>query len=383
MYIRVSTHPVFGESISPFENTLAGTLMAPTTPPNVDTLTCRLLHAANVAYGISFNKAGGFVPPSPYYENARFVTPPIPLVASTNNIDGCLIGTLQGSATDPAQPSVVLAFRGTYPPDPGPYQRGERTAAFLRDWANNFVADPVDFKANSGATVVVPGKVHRGFAGSVQTLFDKGLVQALKQRLSAYPGAPLYVTGHSKGGAMAYLGAVCLQRMHQINPAAVITFAAPRVGDQTFVNAYNASGINSLRYEFQDDIVPNLPPSNTRINRAISLIATPSAIASKVLSSFKLKLEEILRVKQAYDIVNSLHALKTVEFESAGTLRFIDWEWRIVGDSPELQTARNQRLAMWLLYPRLWPQAIRTIALAHPASCGSGYMRAICPTGGC
>jgi hypothetical protein len=298
-------------------------------------------------------------------------------VAGTNYIDACLIGTLQGPATNPAQRNVVLAFRGTHPPQ----QVYAELKSFIQDWGNDFIAEPVDFKANQGSTVVAPGKVHKGFRDSVNSLFDQKLVQCIKQRLDAHAhaGARLFVTGHSKGGAMAYLGALRLQRMHQITPAAVVTFAAPRPGDQSFVNAYNNAGINSLRFEFQDDIVPNLPPSNIWINRAVSLLAAPSAVSARILSSLNLKLEKRLQLN--YDILNSLRALRTVDFESAGTLRFIGWDKRIVADSPELQSARNVKRAWLLLLPINWIKAAPIFSLAHPAGCGTGYMRAICPTG--
>jgi hypothetical protein len=382
MYIRDTDSPLIGEATRPFGHTLAGALSS-------EAIDCRLLHAANVAYGVSFSKEDSFVPLQPFYDKVQFVGPSIALSSGTNFIDGCLIGTLRGSAIDPAQTSIVLTFRGTYPPDPGINQRGE-LGTFIRDWANNFIAKPVPFLENPGGRLIGPGMVHEGLASSVQHLFNMGLVDKVRELMNSYPGSPLYVTGHSKGGAMACIAALRLLRMHKIYPTKVVTFAAPRVGDQTFVNAYNASLPNTLRYEFQDDIVPHLPPSNAFINTVISssvntLIGVPGVLLMKVVSSLKLDVTQLLKVKQSYEIVDSLRSLGGAEFVSAGDLRFINWESEpeIVTDSPELQKERALRLGIMLVWAKNWPDALMKFKNAHPAGCGSGYMKAVCRTGGC
>jgi len=336
-----------------------------------DDLCTRLLCAANDAYGIGFVKSGTFTPRSPFHEKAGFTdAAPTIIVSGANNIDACMIATMQGPSSNPAQRDIVLAFRGTFPPTD--ISSMHDLPALMRDWGNDFLAEPVDF--TTGSSVIAPGKVHKGFRDSLKSLFDQGLAQRVQERLTS--GVRLYVTGHSKGGALAYLGALRLFRMHQIKPAGVVTFASPRPGDGAFVNSYASAGINSLRWEFQDDMVPNLPPSNIRINQLISALATPSAITSRILAALNIT---IPATEMSRQIVNSLRALKTVEFESAGSLRFIHWDSTIRTDSPELQAERNIRTAVLLLWPKYWVEAVTKIPQAHMAGCGSGYMSKIGP----
>jgi hypothetical protein len=77
---------------------------------------------------------------------------------------------------------------------------------------------------------------------------------------------PLYVTGHSKGGSIAFLAAMrcksALAAKGLRNPVYVCTFAAARPADQDFANAFDAVIQHAVRYENADDIVPLVPPEN-------------------------------------------------------------------------------------------------------------------------
>lgn len=55
-------------------------------------LQCRLLCASVAAYGI--NKVGTFIPHDPYYSAVKFIKPPVALLAGDDDIDACLIGTI-------------------------------------------------------------------------------------------------------------------------------------------------------------------------------------------------------------------------------------------------------------------------------------------------
>jgi hypothetical protein len=170
----------------------------------------RLICASNCTYQID---GSGTLPTDPgntYYSGAGFSGAPKTFLADI--IDACLVG----SNAD----GVVLAFRGTLPLDFHDHDS-------LRDWLNNLAADLVrpDWLPDDS-----PARVHQGFLGSLENLRTLGAFDEGNRRLQAAgPGAPLLITDHSKGGALAPLAALQFWVKNQL-PSRVITFAAPRVG---------------------------------------------------------------------------------------------------------------------------------------------------------
>lgn len=151
---------------------------------------------------------------------------------------------------------VVVAFRGSLPPFFG----GHDGWAVLLDWLNDGLAACV-------ARSDYPGGVHLGFAESMRRLWDDhdwepGVRAAIQQQLDLGARRHLFVTGHSKGGALANL---CAMRAAELPgwramPISVATIAAARAGNAEFARAYAASRIACLRYELPSDLVPHLPP---------------------------------------------------------------------------------------------------------------------------
>lgn len=70
------------------------------------------------------------------------------------------------------------------------------------------------------------GRVHAGFLAA----FDK-VHAPLKAALARYPGVPLYITGHSLGGALAL---VATRYLGSDSTGATYTFGCPRAGDDVF-----------------------------------------------------------------------------------------------------------------------------------------------------
>jgi len=90
------------------------------------------------------------------------------------------------------------------------------------------------------------GKVHRGFIEAFGPLWRE-----LKADLTELK-SPVFFTGHSLGGAMASLAAT------HVAPSGLITFGAPRVGDQAFIALLEKFSVD--RFVSCSDLVPTLPP---------------------------------------------------------------------------------------------------------------------------
>jgi len=125
----------------------------------------------------------------------------------------------------------VLAFRGTL----------TEGLASVADWYNDFHADLISDPR-------FPGRVHAGFLES----FDN-LLPAIKDKIDLKSHKQLYITGHSKGGALAFLAAHLFADLAPF----CVTFAAPRVGDYHFATDYRPL---TIRFESPKDLVPRLPP---------------------------------------------------------------------------------------------------------------------------
>ncbi|CAH1223988.1 hypothetical protein PAECIP111893_05061 [Paenibacillus plantiphilus] len=132
--------------------------------------------------------------------------------------------------------AAILAFRGS---------------GSAVDWVNDFIAYQVKFRpVNAG------GHTHCGFTDVYMSARDR--IFELLDKLP--PGKPLFITGHSLGGALATLAALDIAANRGPEGIVVYTFASPRVGDPQFARAYNRLVTNSFRLRNEHDIVPHLPP---------------------------------------------------------------------------------------------------------------------------
>jgi triacylglycerol lipase len=134
-----------------------------------------------------------------------------------------------------SETALVVAFAGTDPVV-----------------AANWITD-LDIRSTAGGT-------HRGFDDGVQGVWPDLAAALMASR------KPVYLTGHSLGGALATLAAWrIVGRLHAEagRIAGVVSFGAPRIGNETFVASYRGRGLwrKTVRLRYGDDIVPRVPPS--------------------------------------------------------------------------------------------------------------------------
>ena len=110
----------------------------------------------------------------------------------------------------------LLAFRGTEPTEWGDLKTD---------------VDIVRVKYRLGA--LQAGKIHRGFKDALELVLEM-----IEEARRADPEQPIYVTGHSLGGALAVLWAAS-QSARPGRVAGVYTFGAPRVGSPAFAAGYD------------------------------------------------------------------------------------------------------------------------------------------------
>lgn len=100
-------------------------------------------------------------------------------------------------------------------------------------------------------------RVHLGFL--ILFAFLKPQMDAAVKQFNANATGTL-VAGHSLGGALATLTSVYVKLTNLLTPLQMYNQASPRVGDPTFVSAYNWFVPSSFRIVNLADVVPVLPP---------------------------------------------------------------------------------------------------------------------------
>lgn len=149
---------------------------------------------------------------------------------------------------------AVLAFRGSDP-------------LTLPNWVTDVVVKLVDCGEYEG-------RVHHGFSSALRRSWDR-----IETILQSARDKPLFLTGHSMGGALAVLTACRLAKMGR-PPMAVFTFGAPRVGDRVFCAGY---ALPTFRIVNGLDLVPEMPLASMKR----LLPAKPRFTNEKILGQLK------------------------------------------------------------------------------------------------
>lgn len=193
-----------------------------------DSIRSKLWSACRLAGAVDFRgmlRADGRA--AAYYREAGFHGRVYSFAGGPQGIDAGLVCS--------SDIGLVIALRGTTP--------------VLEDWKNDFQGELVPYPGG--------GRVHSGFLSSVRHV-EGPLTAKAMELFPAQKPQKLYLTGHSKGGAMAILLATELSRMTGSffpTPSAV-TFGAPRAGDRDYAERYPCP---LTRFESCRDIVPHLP----------------------------------------------------------------------------------------------------------------------------
>ena len=132
----------------------------------------------------------------------------------------------------------------------------------------------------------------------------------------------------------------------------VCTFEAARAGDPAFAKGFAEKVTNAVRYEFQDDIVPFLPPSDTFV------------WIFKALPEFA---AEFARLQAQLNGVFP-------NYVAVGDLHFINWQNQIVPDNLVLDVQRMAHMLTLIVELNA-----EQIVDDHSIGPGSGAANVLCP----
>lgn len=178
-----------------------------------------------------------------YYEPVDWLETPSAIVQGTN---AALVGETNGN--------IIVAFRGTL----SSFGTLEDIFCSIADWLEDFNIQLVPHHG-------VDGKVHQGFLNAVQTIYD-GIINEIEKLGS---DKPVYITGHSKGAAMAVVFAALWHADNRPAPKGLNVFAAPRSGDKEFIAKFPYT---IVPFQYIYDVVPYLPPFGPITNDIIDLV---------------------------------------------------------------------------------------------------------------
>jgi triacylglycerol lipase len=148
--------------------------------------------------------------------------------------------------------AIVVAFRGSEAPN---------TLDGFKDWlltnANNYLILPAGQSGTEFVAAGVGARFHRGFLDALEMVW-RPLAAEVTAALQAKE-RPLWITGHSLGGALALMAAWRCAR-NFITVQEVVTFGAPMMGNEAASQAFAREMPGKIfRYVDLEDFVPHLP----------------------------------------------------------------------------------------------------------------------------
>ena len=308
------------------------------TPPQPANLNCILLNACGAAYNIAPFTCT-YTPDMTYGPNVPYAGNPQTACGGPGLINAATVGQCPFG--------IIVAFRGTLPPslnDPDSWL----------DWLQNFFAEP--FSSPPGPNHV-PGQVHKGFFDATTSIIDQ--VQSLVMGFNPGPDNPVFVTGHSKGGALASIGGYILSQNRNVpNVQPLVTFASAKPGDVDFRDGFQQV-LSQTRYENFDDIVPLLPPSLDLIQR---LAGHP-----------ELKVMELTPAGRK--LATLLEKAKDWNYVPVGTMLFVTSTFQVISD----ESVDQQTLDVVTEFVKdILLRNFSSFGHAHSLLPGEGYNSGVC-----
>ena len=181
---------------------------------------------------------------------------------------------------------IILAFRGTLTPPLSPSGGRFRAAAadavakykereamllatFIADWKNDLTAEPDPRDRHQGFDKAWDGLQAHLIAKDCGPTTGAAPVDCSKflsfvSQLRHTASLRLYVTGHSKGGALATLAALDIPNHVGVDIVPVVyTFAGAKALTADGAERYAGAVKDMWRFEHEYDIVPSVPPDRT------------------------------------------------------------------------------------------------------------------------
>jgi triacylglycerol lipase len=182
--------------------------------------------------------------------------------------------------------SIIVAFRGSEAPT---------TLDGFKDWlltnANNYLILPEGRAGTDFAAAGVGARFHKGFLEALEMIWEP-MVAAVSNAIKTKE-RPVWITGHSLGGALALMAAWRLQRSF-VSIQEIVTFGAPMIGNDAAAKAFEQEFSGKI-YRFVDleDVVPHLPSVSlianayTHCQNEVGLSAIEVATATNGLDALK------------------------------------------------------------------------------------------------
>ncbi len=126
----------------------------------------------------------------------------------------------------------------------------------LNDWKSNFDGDP---DSESKFKSKPEELVHRGFSSSLAWFSDdiESQIESIANAHNTHK--PVWITGHSRGGAFAILAANRLAARNTVRVAGVYTFGQPCTGSDGYFAALQSKNIAAFRIVNHGDPIPHVP----------------------------------------------------------------------------------------------------------------------------
>lgn len=101
-------------------------------------------------------------------------------------------------------------------------------------------------------------RIHKGFFDQYISVKDK-IYKAIQQINKNINLENIHISGHSLGGALAYVCAVDIHMVTNNPNIRVLTIGSPRPGNKDFANYFNNNIRESVRYKNKNDIITKMP----------------------------------------------------------------------------------------------------------------------------